>query len=216
MPEVTYPFDVTGTAPSNRVANELYTLTEVNSRPYRIIVPVYAPFYLDGFLAEHIGTDGVARPLIEGSDYYMALPFMAASRSVGRMVYGGIQVINPALNNVVRLSQYQTIGGQWVANKEYVYQQLLENGYNVRTVYFDQVTNVQQTFPPAQHDEDAADIEGHREFIASLDAIAAAILARSPSANRATDAEVMAGLPVNKTFTFAQFLMYMQANYTRP
>lgn len=175
VPETIYPFDPTGSAESNRVTGELRTLTEVNAAPYRIFIPDFAPFYLTNLLLEHIDQQGTTKELIEGVDYYCVLPYMAASRSLGRPIYGGLSIISTLPQGTVRL-QYQTLGGEWVADRAYVYEQLLGSVYNNRTTWWDNLTNVQQLFPPTDHEHIADDIEGHHAMIEALSGIREAIL----------------------------------------
>ena len=238
MNTASYPFDTTGLAPSNLVQNELHTLTEVNSAPYRILIPSFAPFYLHNLLVEHIGTTGTPTPLTEGVDYYCVLPYMAASRSVGKSLYGGLAFISDLVQGTIRL-KYQTLGGSWCADKNYVYEQLLSAHYNRRTTWWDTLTNVQETFPPTDHDHNAEDIEGHTELLAKLDEIRTAIL-QSPNLvpaqylahlmakgnvhdlNKsdlglgdvsnlplATDQEVLSRIPSDKYVTLRQILMLL-------
>lgn len=175
MTTVSYPFDTTGKADTNLVTNELHTLTEVNSAPYRLLIPVASPFYLNNLLLEHIDESGAVRELIEGVDYYNALIYMAASRSTGRPVYGGWSINNALINGTIRC-QYQTVGGPWVADSAYVYQQLLENQANPRTVYWDQITNIQDLFPPTPHTDNIQDFTGLDSVLATMDSIRQAIL----------------------------------------
>lgn len=175
MPEVQYPFDPTGSASTNLITGELRTLTEVNAAPYRIFIPSLAPFYLNNLLLEHINQEGVATPMVEGIDYYPCLPYMAATRSIGQPIYGGLSFISTLPQGVIRL-QYQTLGGQWTADSGYVYEQLLASVYNNRTTWWDRLTNVQDLFPPMDHEHVMDDIEGHQALLAKLDVIRDAIL----------------------------------------
>lgn len=236
MPTVSYPFDTTGVATTNLVENELHTVTEVNAAPYRILIPECAPLYLHNLLVEHIDGMGVARELIEGVDFYAVLPYMAAARATGRSVYGGLALINNLANGTIRLTKYQTVGGEWVADRNYVYERLLEVVFNPRTVWWDQITNVQQIFPAQQHDDSIWNVQGHIELIAKLEEIRAAILTTPSQSGSivahmvaegnvhnlskedlnlgfvenippATDQEVIDRSAVDKTVTLRQILM---------
>lgn len=180
MSKVVLPFDSTGEASTNFIQNELRTLTEVNASTYRIIVPTYAPFYLTNLLVEHVDTAGQPKALVENVDYYPCLPYMAASRSIGKAIYGGISIINEHKQGTIRIS-YQALGGKWTADDKYVYNQLLTTVYNRRTTWWDLLTNVQDTFPPKQHGHTADDIEGHKEVLKALDEIRVAILKQHSS-----------------------------------
>lgn len=170
-----YPFDPTGTSPDSLVENELHTLTEINDITYRILIPTFSPFYLYNLEVVHVDSLGNETPLTEGVDYNPALPYMAASRGVGKFLYGGLAFINTYTNGVIKL-KYQTLGGEWCADANYVYEQLVDYVYNPRTVWWDQLTNVQDLFPPIPHDEDAADFYGHEALLTALEGIRLAIL----------------------------------------
>lgn len=239
MTAVSYPFDTTGTAPSNLVKDELHTLTEVNSAPYRILIPNCAPFYLENLVLEHVDQLGVAREMQEGVDFYFVLPYVAAFRSVGRPVYGGMAMLSDLPQGTMRIKTYQTVGGPWIADRFYVYEQLLSSQYNKRTTYWDLITNVQELFPPTEHQQSIGDVEGHKDLLAALGTITQALLAAPNSippafmahlaskgnvhelsktdlglgnvANlpMATDMEVMNREPVDKYVTLKQILMLL-------
>ena len=176
MPTVSYPFDDTGLASTNLVSNEDHTVSEVNAAPYRIIIPDFAPLYLHNLSLVHVAENGTQTPLSEGVDYYPVLPYMAASRSTGQSVYGGISIINAFANGIIRLASYQTVGGGWCADKNFVYQKLLESQYNRRTTWWDLITNIQELFPPSPHNTNTSDIAGHIDLIAKLEEVRLAIL----------------------------------------
>lgn len=238
MSEISYPFDTTGTASTNLVTGELHTLTEVNSAPYRILIPTFAPFYLNNLQVEHVSILGQATPLNEGVDFYPSLPYMAAQRSTGRAVYGGLAMISDIPQGTIRL-RYQTVGGEWCADRDHVYNMLLTMAYNERLTWWDRITNVQELFPPTEHTNDATDIEGHHALLAKMENIVQAILTRTDNAPAsyvahllaqgnvhgltkqdlelekvsnlpmATDAEVMSREPVDKYITLRQLLMLL-------
>lgn len=236
MSEFTYPYDPTGEAATNLVKNELHTLTEVNSAPYRVLIPTFAPFYLANFALVHVSPVGVETPLVEGTDFYFSLPYMAASRSIGKMLYGGVAVISTLPQGTIKIS-YQTLGGKWCADRDHLYEMLLARVYNPRVVWWDQITNVQDLFPPTQHDQSVGDIAGHVSLLESLEALRQAILSKPNDvpaamighiAGRgnphetskadlglsdvenlpwATDQEVVERTPVDKVVTLRQILM---------
>lgn len=181
MPTVSLPLDLTGTSETNKVTNELHSVDQIVSTLYRVIIPTYAPLYLDNLLVEYTAPDGTTSPLVIWVDYAPTLMYVGPSRSIGKPVYGGIRILNDAVSGIVRLVSYQALGGEWTANSGYVYQQLLEKGYNPRTSWFDSLTDVQKIFPPTAHAEDAETISGHSEVLTSLDKISAAILSRPAS-----------------------------------
>jgi len=178
---VTYPFDSSGVAPENLVANELHTVTAINAVPYRILIPIFAPFYLHNLKLEHVDLTGVVKPLDEGVDFYPSLPYMAATRSIGQYLYGGLVFNNDLMNGTIRVT-YQTLGGEWCADVDYVHGQLLESIYNSRVVWWDQITDKQGVFPPIEHSHDVGSFYGHTELLLRLEAIREAIMTAPASA----------------------------------
>jgi hypothetical protein len=238
--DVSFPFDVTGSAATNLVVGELHTLTEINAATYRTLIPTHAPFYLTNLLLEHVSTAGVSTPLNEGVDFYAVLPYMAAARSTGRAIYGGLSLISDLPQGTVKAT-YQTIGGTWTADADYVYARMLEAQYNRRGVYWDEITNIQDTFPPIEHvHTDSMALDGMTELLAMLEKVRAAILSAPNLAPAtyvshlistgnvhnlskedldlgsvqnlpmATDQEVLDGSPVNKYVTLRQILMLVR------
>jgi hypothetical protein len=238
MSNISYPFDTTGIASTNFIQNEQHTVTEANYRDYFFIVPIASPFFIDN-LKVYLILNNVTTELLEGIGYNLALPFIGASRSIGKMVYGAITLTDSITTGEILIS-YQTLGGPWVCDQQQVLNVLAEKVYNPRTVTWDEVTNVQETFPPINHTEEYDDIYGQEGVINSLIAIADAIaLASGNSSNVAhftdynnphrttalqvglglvenlpvvSDAEIAAGVPVRKYVTYDELLKYTPAN----
>lgn len=165
-----YPFDPTGLAATNLVVAEPHVITERNDNTYRILVPKFAPFYLDDVKVIHTDTAGVRTSLTEGVDYTLVMPYVAATRSIGKSLYGAISFHTSVVQGNIDID-YRTIGGSWTADSEYVIEQLFIKLYNPRVVWWDQITNVQQTFPPINHSEDVTTLYTHRDVLDRLDAI---------------------------------------------
>ena len=175
MSGVTYPFDTTGLAPTNLVVDEIHTLTEINDVTYRIIIPVFSPFSLDNFVIKHTNTIGETVNLIPDVDYHFCLPYVGASRSIGKMLYGGVTINTELINGVLKFT-YQTIGGEWCADASYVRERIAEKIYNPRTTVWDIVTNKQDLFPPINHPQDIDTIFGHQALIDSINNVANTIV----------------------------------------
>lgn len=171
MPDVTYPLDLTGIAPSNLITDEIHVLTEINENTYRIIIPKFAPFYLDNFKVKHTDIGGVTRELIPDVDYTICLPYIDGSRSVGKMLYGGVTINTDLINGVIKID-YQTIGGEWTADSAYVLERLYELVYNPRTTVWDIVTNKPNQFPPTDHAQHMDTVFGHIHLIDAINNIA--------------------------------------------
>ena len=179
MPNIQYPLDTTGLANINLITDELHTLTEVNNSTYRILIPKFAPFYLDNFEIKHTDSVGNTIVLIEGIDYHLCLPYIGATRSIGKMLYGAISINTAFLNGVLKIT-YQTLGGDWIADIDYVLEALSEHIYNPRTTVWDIVTNKTNTFPPINHDQSLDYVVGHQELINAINDLAD-IVAISPN-----------------------------------
>ena len=190
MPNVTYPLDTTGISPANLVRDEPHVLTEINDATYRIIIPDFAPFYQDNFQLRYSDGAGNISILEKGIDFDFCLPYMDASRAIGKYLFGALTIHNAYVQGYLAVD-YQTLGDKWVADKNYVLEQLVEHNYNPRVVYWDQLTNVQQTFPPTSHAQDYDTIYGQKSVIEAIDKIIAAILT-GPSATNDYRSHVLA------------------------
>ena len=175
MPEIQYPLDTTGFAASNLIADEQHTLTDVNSASYRIIIPQFAPFYLDNLSIKLVDPLGNETLLHEDVEYYPCLPYIGAIRSIGKMLYGGISISTNTVNGILKIT-YQTLGGEWTADSDAVLVRLAEMVYNPRTTVWDIVTNRPNQFPPINHDQNMDYIYGHGELIDAINNIATMVL----------------------------------------
>ncbi len=168
---VSYPFDTTGLALTNLIVDEIHTLTEVNDQNYRILIPEFAPFYLDNLQIKHTDLSGQTHILTEGPDYTICLPYIGATRSIGKMLYGGITINRDDINGLIKVT-YQTLGGDWTADRLMVLEALAEYVYNPRITVWDIVTNKPNQFPPINHDQSMNYIYGHQDLIDSINDLA--------------------------------------------
>lgn len=174
MPNVSYPLDTTGLSAANKVTDEPHALTEVNSSTYRILIPDFAPFYQDNFKLVFIDPLGVSKTLFKDIDYTLTLPYLSASRSVGKMVYGGVAINNIGINGSL-LMTYQTLGGDNVADIQFVREQLQEYVSNPRITSWDIIANKPEQFPPTVHTVDIDAIYGAQDLINAVEDVAAAV-----------------------------------------
>lgn len=178
MPPVSYPLDTTGIAPSNLVVGELHTLTEINDFTYRIIIPTFAPFYLNNLLVQHVSPSNVITILVPDVDYTICLVYNSASRAIGKMLYGGITINTELINGTIKIN-YQTLGGDWTADPQYVLEKLAECVYNPRITIWDVVTNKPNQFPPSPHDNNIDTTYGYQELLNKADEIITSIIANN-------------------------------------
>ena len=167
MPTLSYPFDQTGLAPTNLVTDEYQALQSVNGRNYYMVIPRCAPFFANDRMKVQLDNGSQIVDLREGQDYYLCLPYVGASRSLGKMLYGGIMVLNTALNGNVLLT-YQTIGGKWVTDTSTVLEALGNMVYGPRTATWDVLTNVPEAFPPIVHTVEVEEIYGQEELVKAI------------------------------------------------
>lgn len=170
MPSVQYQFDSTGVMVSNLILNEQHPVTELNYKDYFFIVPYFAPFYITNLEVKLlVGTE--VRLLTQGVDYYPTLPYTGATRSIGIPLYGGISLNRQYTDGIVSID-YQTIGGDWIADHEYVVTLLSEQVYNPRITYWDLVTNKTNEFPPITHSHDVQlALYGHDTLVKAINDI---------------------------------------------
>jgi hypothetical protein len=145
-------------------------MTELNYRDYFFVIPENSPFFVKGLVVRLI-TQTETRKLTENVDYYLVLPYEAATRAIGIPVYGGIALNDKIVNGTISID-YQTIGGEWVSARTSAISVLFEMAYNPRTTYWDTVTNKQATFPPINHSLDIDDTYGTSELIESINRLA--------------------------------------------
>lgn len=150
---ITHELDITGTSPANRIAREPHVITEINPITHNVLVPNYIPFFPNDFLLETQDTAGVFSPMEIGVDYNFSLPWYSFEKETGRPVYGAIEVLRKPTNPMIFVT-YQTLGGKWRANRAMLLQALADYVWNPRIIQYDQITNIQETFPPNQHQQD--------------------------------------------------------------
>lgn len=180
---ISYPLDLTGTASTNKITTEQHVATQFNDRNFYLIVPFYAPFFMNGLVVKR-SLNGVTTTLVEGLDYYPAMPFIGATRAIGRPVYGALTLNNLNTAGIIQID-YQTLGGEWNLDQAYVLEQIAEKAYNPRLVSWEQIINAPVTFPPVPHSWDLVDLVGQSEVVAELHAIEQAILQKI-GANQST------------------------------
>lgn len=177
-PPVSYPLDTTGLASSNLIVNEIHTLTEINDFTYRIIIPTFAPFYLNNLLVQHVSPSNVVTTLVVDVDYTICLIYNSASYALGKMLYGGITINTELLNGTIKIA-YQTLGGDWTADPQYVLEKLAEYVYNPRITIWDVVTNKPNQFPPSPHSNDIDTTYGYQELLDKAQEIIDSIIANN-------------------------------------
>lgn len=172
--QVTYPLDHSGISPANLVTNELHSVNEAHFKDYFFLVPHFAPFYVDNFKATiTIGT--TTRDLTEDVDFSFALQYVTGTRITGKPMYGAITLHNLNLNGIINI-QYQTLGGDQVADRLQVLTLLADKAYNPRTTIWDILTGVPNALPPSPHYQDYDQFFGQEEVVNALGQVRDAII----------------------------------------
>ena len=168
-----YVYDSTGTLPANLIIGETHSVTEANFRDYYLIIPTYAPFFINNLLVT-LTVNNVTTTLVEGVDYSLVLFYLAASRSLGIPIYGGISLNNTSVSGQITVN-YQTIGNPYIADKQQVLAALATYTYNPRITSWDLITNVQEIWPPNDHNQDASTLDGMFELVTAINNLATSI-----------------------------------------
>jgi len=109
-----YPLDTTGEATSNKVENEMKTLSPAHqAEEFNFIIPDATPFYRDTVVLVHGPSE---TPLIRGVHWQPAHKFLSASAELSHIkggLYGSILLMDKNMSGFVTLKSYQTLGGDW-------------------------------------------------------------------------------------------------------
>lgn len=171
-----YPLDKTGVAPSNLVTNEQQTISAVNYKDFSFLIPQFAPIYATSLKISYKDINGNTRPMVEGVDYLLGLPFIGATRALARPVYGSVVFLDLTLNGTIIFEKYQTLGGNYVLDTATLTALMVNMIYNPRVTSWEQVTNLPENFPPSPHQWDLIDMVGMSGVDSSLRGIADAIV----------------------------------------
>jgi hypothetical protein len=120
-----YPLDLTGTAASNRIVDELHISTEQYIHNHYYIFPQYVSFYKSSLIVKvYNGNTWVT--LTPSVDYIFKCIHVNATRLSGRELYGFIELINPTINQTVSLT-YQTLGGSKQPNVDTLIDKIIDD-----------------------------------------------------------------------------------------
>ena len=175
---MTFPFDSTGVASTNLITNESHSPFENNYEVFDYIIPVNAPFFAGGLSLTKTVFGGSPTPMVLGVDYQLVFSYLAATNSTTLPIYGGIALLGIYNTTDVIKVTYQTLGGPWVADITTVLANVLTMAYNPRIVSWDQITNVQETFPPIPGVVALTDTTGWQDLINAVNGINTAVASR--------------------------------------
>ena len=167
---ISYEQDVTGENPANLINRESHVVSEINTITQDILVPNFPPFFPNNFRLEVQDSNGVYSPLVEGEDYEFLLPWYSLKEETGKFVYGGVKVHRKPAGPMIFMT-YQCFGGHHTADRNKLLMALADYVWNPRIIQFDQLTNIQETFPPNQHQQNLEQFrkwEGVQEALNNL------------------------------------------------
>ena len=146
---------------------------------HRITVSKLAQTFLDATI-ERLSKCALGLKCSSGNADSFALEYVTGTRTTGKAMYGAITIHNLNLNGILKM-QYQTIGGEQIADRLEVLTSLAEKTYNPRTTIWDiLITNTPTSFPPIpNHYNDYDQFFGQEELVSKLGEIRDAILTNS-------------------------------------
>lgn len=142
-------------------------------RDYYYLVPEQGPMLVEGFEA-YITVGANRRRLVEGVDFAFCLEYIAATRELGKVVYGGLTLHNLELNGIIEY-KFKRPDIVPLLDKNYILTTMVEMAYNPRTTSLDMVTNIPDFLPPLPHQQDIDTLFGQKHLIEAVNAIAEAI-----------------------------------------
>lgn len=159
-PIVEGAIDYFGNDPEFLVDREPHTLSEVNSRTRRTLVPYAGPFYRNNFKLEFRDTDGNYTELVEDQDFYFSLDYIAGWVATSQKVHAGITITSELMNGMIFVT-YQKLGiGWWNSLRDEMLERLASAVYNPRASSWDMIANLPEVFPPGPHQVHWKDTKG--------------------------------------------------------
>lgn len=159
-----YPLDLTGTAISNRIVAQPYTIDQDHPR---VFVPSGGPFYTMGLQIRNAETNQLLQPVL---DYTALHLHERATIESSKEVCCYIYIKNTDINSITITRQ--VVGGEY----ENLYDQLLQflqdnSQFDYNTVSWSRIVGKPDSFPAAAHPHLPNDWRGYTQVIALLDRI---------------------------------------------
>lgn len=176
MATITYPYDPTGTAATNKITNELRSVQPpANINQASLVIPLAAPFFLEGFEI-WTGPNKSGTKLNSEVDYLFTHDFVAGSTYLGKPIAGSITFTNSLYTGNVYF-HYQTLGGDFTVNDTATLEAVSQRLYaDSRFVTWDQLVEVPSAFPPGAHEHPVTDVKTIAHVVTALESIAAALV----------------------------------------
>ena len=166
---IKYPLDLTGSASSNAIVNELHTVPRDNSRGFALD---YGPFYSESLVITRPSTGEILKPHI---DYIALHQYQEATLIAGQEICAAVLIINETIAEELSVS-YQVVGGGFSSSVS-VIQELVEAlQLDNRAVAWGDIIGKLEAFPAAPHYHDLDDFYGFEYMVSALDRIESAIM----------------------------------------
>lgn len=166
-----FPLDITGTASTNRIVNEIVPIVPGSgdvTGPAPYVLLQYAPFFTN------IAIDHNGNTMYRGQHYDFIGQNIHASKYIGKELYAGIYFFNPDITGNIRVS-YNTLGDTWVQNNYQHIATFFNTYYHQQMVSWDRVFGVPYQLPPIIHPEPLDSLMGMDDIVAKLEEIKSAI-----------------------------------------
>lgn len=139
-PVVSYPFDPTGQAQSNRITGEQIIVLAPGDRLFHYTMVRFAPMFEQGLNVRLRDLNNNIIQLFPGVDYYLSHHFMDASLATMHEIYGSISFLRRDIVGTL-IVDYNTLGGIWTLDAAQITEILANRVYNPRIRTWEQVTN---------------------------------------------------------------------------
>lgn len=167
-----FPLDLSGEQASNLIRDEEHTLTVNNGYERQMVVPVLAPFYGDGLQIKLISSGLVTKIARLGIDYLPICEFQQMGKACAKRIYGAIGFLNNSFEGTIRIT-YQTLGGDFVLDRNELYAKLADRIANPRQVQWSTVVGLDTFYPAAAHDHLAdTDLVGMSSIVTTISSLA--------------------------------------------
>lgn len=176
MATITYPYDPTGVAATNKITNELRSVqppADINQAS--LVIPLAAPFFQEGFEI-WTGSGKTGQKLNPEIDFYYTHEFVAGSNFLGKPLYGSVTFTNSLYSGNVYF-HYQTLGGAFTVNDTSVLEAVSKRLYaDVRFVTWDQLIEIPSAFPPNAHEHPVTEFKTLADVVTALNLIASTLV----------------------------------------
>lgn len=168
-----YPYDPSGSSPTNRVTKELHSLQFHGNRTF--IIPNASPFFSRTARVYNANTNEDYK---EGVDYLFGHIFREACEAIGQPIYGSIVFLNESVNPLVGVD-YNTLGGKWGHDDPSLAEELANQSLNPEQRTWEMIQGLPESFPPIRHEDNLTQVMGFEQFMAIMDQLVEAVKATS-------------------------------------